>query len=230
LVKPVLDAKCTDCHLKEKKGPDMSYGSLESYAFCFQGAQGNFTNPIVGGSRTTPGKFGARFARLTPFLTAKHYAVKLTPEEYRRITLWLDLNSNELGAYTKVDEQRRGEVVWPELDVEPWNPLGLEVLSKDTTPPTAVRGVRAVPTPSSNITLGWGAATDAGSGVDSYHIYRNGTRVATVFGTRYTDLSVEKNKPCTYQVAALNRAGLEGARSAAVAVTLPIKALSAASP
>ena len=229
LVKPVLDAKCTGCHLKEKKGPDMSYASLGKYAFCFQGQQGNFTIPIVGGSRTTPGKFGARFAKLTPCLTAKHYDVKLTPDEYRRITLWLDLNSNELGAYTKVEEQKRGEVIWPELDVEPWNPLGLEVLSKDTTPPPVVIGVRAAPAPSSTMVLTWNAATDAESGVDSYHIYRNGTRVATVFGTRYTDLAPERNKRCTYEVAALNRAGLEGARSAPLVVTVPIHALSAAS-
>ncbi|MCX6997447.1 MAG: hypothetical protein NTV49_10255, partial [Kiritimatiellaeota bacterium] len=230
LVKPVLDAKCTGCHLKEKKGPDMSYGSLRNYAFCFQGAQGNFTSPIVGGSRTTPGKFGARFAKLTSFLTAKHHDVKLTPEEYRRITLWLDLNSNELGAYTKVEEQKRGEVVWPELDVEPWNPLGLELLSKEATPPRVVTGVRAVPAQSATMVLTWDAATDAGPIVDSYTVYRNGAKVATVYGTRYTDLTAEKNKPCTYEVAALNRSGLEGPRSAGLAVTVPNNALAAASP
>ncbi len=230
LVKPVLDAKCAGCHLKEKKGPNMSYGSLANHAFCFQGAQGNFTNPVVGGSRTTPGKFGARFAKLTPFLSEKHHAVKLTPEEYRRVTLWLDLNSNELGAYTKVDEQRRGEVVWPELDVEPCNPLGLELLSRDTTAPAAVKGVRAVLARPPAMVLTWNAATDAGSGVDSYHIYRNGARLATVCGTRYTDLAVDPNKPCAYEVAALNRAGLEGPRAAALPATAPIKTLSAASP
>ncbi|MCX6997469.1 MAG: hypothetical protein NTV49_10380 [Kiritimatiellaeota bacterium] len=230
LVKPVLDAKCTGCHLKEKKGPDMSYGSLENYAFCFQGAQGNFTAPRVGGSRTTPGKFGARFAKLTAFLTAKHHDVRLTPEEYRRITLWLDLNSNELGAYTRIDEQRRGEVVWPELDVEPWNPRGLEVLSKASAPPKVVTGVRAGPAPSATLVLTWDAVPEAGSGVDSYQIYRNGVKLATVCGTRYTDLTVEKNKPCTYEVAALNRSGLEGPRSAPLAVTALNNALAAASP
>jgi hypothetical protein len=158
---------------------------------------------------------------LTPFLTAKHYDVKLTPEEYRRITLWLDLNSNELGSYTQVEEQRRGEVIWPELDVEPWNPLGLEVLSNDATPPTAVTGIHAAPTPSARIALTWNAATDAESGVETYNIYRSGAKVATVYGTRYTDLSVKPNKTCTYEVAALNRAGLEGPRSAPLVVTVP---------
>ena len=220
LVKPVLDAKCAGCHLKEKKGPDMSYASLGKYAFCFQGQQGNFTSPLVGGSRTTPGKFGARFAKLTPFLTDKHYAVKLTLDEYRRITMWLDLNSNELGSYAKVDEQRRGEVIWPELDVEPWNPLGLELLAKDTTPPMVVSGVRAVPARPATVALTWNAARDAESGVDSYSIYRSGTKLATVYGTRYTDLAPARNQPSTYQVAALNRAGLEGPRSTPLAITV----------
>ena len=222
LVKPVLDAKCAACHLAEKKGPDMSYGSLAQYAFCFQGNQGNFTNPIVGGSRTTPGKFGARMATLTRFLTSKHYDVNLTPDEFRRITLWLDLNSNELGAYNKPDEQKRGEMIWPELDVEPCNPLGCELLSKDATPPTAVTEVRAATTePFTAIALSWKVATDVDSGVDSYNVYRGGTKVATVCGTCYTDRAVERNKPYTYEVAALNRGGLEGPRSAALAATIP---------
>ena len=124
-------------------------------------------------------------------------------------------------SFLKVDEQRRGEVIWPELDVEPCNPLGMELLSKDATPPGGVTGVRAAPTPSATMVLTWNAATDAESGVDSYNIYRNGAKVATVCGTRYTDPTVEKNKPRAYQVAALNRSGLEGARSAAITVTVP---------
>ena len=39
-------------------------------------------------------------------------------------------NGNELGAYTKVDEQRRGQIVWPEIDVDPKNPLGVEKTTK----------------------------------------------------------------------------------------------------
>jgi hypothetical protein len=52
--------------------------------------------------------------------------VVLTDAEKRRITLWLDCNSNELGAYTKTDEQRQGKLVWPELDCDPKDPLGVE--------------------------------------------------------------------------------------------------------
>ena len=40
--------------------------------------------------------------------------------------MWLDCNSNELGAYVNEDAQRRGELVWPVFDVDPDNPAGIE--------------------------------------------------------------------------------------------------------
>jgi hypothetical protein len=126
LVGPILQEKCASCHQQNKKGPDMSYESLGNYCFAYPGDQYNFTNNIIGGSRTLPGKFGARFASLTTHLDSTHHGVKLTNEERKRITLWLDLNSNELGAYTKVTEQRLGKSIWPEFDVDTLNPLGVE--------------------------------------------------------------------------------------------------------
>jgi hypothetical protein len=41
--------------------------------------------------------------------------------------MWLDCNSNELGAYVNEDAQRRGELVWPVFDLDPDNPLGVEI-------------------------------------------------------------------------------------------------------
>ncbi len=134
LVAPVVNAKCAPCHKQNGKGPDMTFSSLKNYAFSFHGDQSNFTNRIVGGSRSLPGKFGARYASLTSHLDSTHHGVKLTDEERRRIILWLDLNSNELGAYTKVAEQRRGAIVWPEFDVDPQNPLGVEDPRSDGKP------------------------------------------------------------------------------------------------
>jgi hypothetical protein len=131
LVAPVLNAKCAPCHKQNGKGPDMSFKSLEKYAFSYHGNQGNFTNSNVGGSRTLPGKFGAHISSLTSHLDSTHNGVKLTEDERRRIILWLDLNSNELGAYTKVAEQRSGAIVWPEFDVDPLNPLGVEDPTSD---------------------------------------------------------------------------------------------------
>jgi hypothetical protein len=134
LVKPVLDSKCASCHKSQQKGPDMSYASLKSYTFWFEGGAGGEGSPGNGGSRTTPGKFGSGFATLTKYLDPAHYNVQLTAEERRRVTLWLDLNSNELGAYTNVEAQQRGEIVWPELDVDPANPIGTENPKSNLSP------------------------------------------------------------------------------------------------
>lgn len=131
LVKPVFDNKCASCHRDRRKGPDMSFGSLKNYAFYFCGdgnpyINGDIVTSVKGGSRTTPGKVGASFSRLINYLSPNHNNVSLTSEEYQRITLWLDLNSMELGAEYRVNEQRNGTLVWPRLDVDPTNPQGIE--------------------------------------------------------------------------------------------------------
>lgn len=123
LVKPVFDARCVGCHRRAGKGPDMSYGSLRGYLFGFDGKWGRLhTASRSGGSRTLPGRFGARASRLYTggYLTGTSSSCRnraaLTKGELRRVTLWLDLNSNELGAYHEVDRQRRGELVRPLID------------------------------------------------------------------------------------------------------------------
>ncbi len=123
LVKPVLVKKCAPCHRKKGKGkaPDMSYKSLQKYAFYLVGGKPTsgrwLTIPRHGGSRSVPGKHGAYGAPLLKHLKKSHHGVKLSKEERRRITLWLDCNSNELGAYRSEEAQRRGEVVWPVFDL-----------------------------------------------------------------------------------------------------------------
>lgn len=139
LVQPVLEAKCGDCHAHQQVEPPLAagrspsadasaaiYTSLEPYAFYFHG-QGSALGlePIHGGYRSIPGRFGARQSSLLAFLGPAHYGVQLTDDERRRLTLWLDLNSNELGAYHDADRQQRGEVVWPK-GVNPGNPTGVE--------------------------------------------------------------------------------------------------------
>lgn len=125
-IEPILKANCAPCHQQRGQIPDMTYGSLKNYAFYFEGDKGNFSNSIVGGSRTDPGKFGARYAKLTKYLDSTHYGVKLTSDEKLLITMWLDLNSNELGAYTHVNEQQQGKIIWPEIDVDSLNLRGSE--------------------------------------------------------------------------------------------------------
>jgi hypothetical protein len=50
----------------------------------------------------------------------------VTEEEFRRVVLWLDCQSPELGAYTDVEAQKQGKLVWPTDDVDPRNPTAVE--------------------------------------------------------------------------------------------------------
>jgi hypothetical protein len=130
LVKPVVQEKCAACHWQQGKGPDMSYQSLQPYAFYLVGGKPTsgtwLTIPRHGGSRSVPGKHGAYGAPLLKYLDKSHYEANLTQDEFRRITLWLDCNSNELGAYQNEAAQRRGDLVWPVFDLDPSNILGVE--------------------------------------------------------------------------------------------------------
>ena len=132
LAKPVLDSRCAPCHQQRGKGPDMSYSSLKNHAFWWPGPGNPYVNGDIvtakhGGSRTIPGLFGAISATLSSHLDPSHHDVALTDEEKRRIVVWLDCNSNELGAYTRVNDQRAGKLVWPKLDIDTANPSSVEL-------------------------------------------------------------------------------------------------------
>ncbi|HEX7509805.1 MAG TPA: hypothetical protein VF335_00760, partial [Chitinivibrionales bacterium] len=143
--KPVFDAKCVSCHTQQKKGPNMSYSSLTSYLFHFCDGgwpytNGNINVAVVGGSRSIPGKVGARTSKLYQHCLPSHHSVALTADELHRVTLWLDMNSNELGSEGDVNGQKSGKLVWPTMDVDPANPLGIE-----TGASVSVRSDKAVP-------------------------------------------------------------------------------------
>ena len=131
LVKPVFDQKCIPCHTQQSKGFTSSeYAALRPFACFFNGGGDNT------GSRVTPGKFGARASRmgkalLTPEHRDRMTQGKFTQEDVRRIVMWLDCASDELGAYSEPDQQRAGKVVWPVLQVNPADPLGLKPLAAD---------------------------------------------------------------------------------------------------
>ncbi len=125
LVQPVLDRNCVECH-QQKKAIDLSgkldgqftrsYNSLaEKFGFYFDVTNGSINSEIHGGSRTIAGKFGARAAPLLKYLGPEHHGVKLSEEDFHRMTLWLDCNSEFLGAYENAAAQARGEIVHPSL-------------------------------------------------------------------------------------------------------------------
>jgi hypothetical protein len=145
-VKPVFDKTCLPCHTKQGKGlQKMDYVSIvgpttsgfdanteaKRYGFFFTGSQG-CTMYMHQGSRTLPGRFGARESRMGKALLnlATHQtALKdgtITAADFRKVILWLDGNSDELGAFNRQADQKLGKRVWPDLDVDTLNPTGVE--------------------------------------------------------------------------------------------------------
>jgi len=126
LVQPVLDRNCVGCHQKEKAldltgaiegrhGWTRSYINLAGkYGFYYNVRNGSI-NDRIGGSRTLPGKFGARASKLMEYLDERHHGVKLSREDLHRLVLWLDGNSEFYGSYEDTAAQARGEIVYPTL-------------------------------------------------------------------------------------------------------------------
>jgi len=120
LVQPVLDRHCVKCHAEHPDKPISlarepirnkwyaSYNNLLPYAFI------DYGNNL----RTNPGQFGAKAAKLTAVLEKGHYDVKLSEEEFHRITLWLDCVSMFYGVYEKEggEAQLQGMVARPTLE------------------------------------------------------------------------------------------------------------------
>ena len=129
-VAPVFEQTCLPCHERQEMGPrNMEYPFLEPYLwYYYGGGMHDVSRPLTGGTRTQPGRFGARQSRMGQALESEHHRGKISPEDYRRVVLWLDNNSPRYGASHSTDRQERGERVWPKLDVDPLNPLGVERL------------------------------------------------------------------------------------------------------
>ncbi|MBN1442331.1 MAG: hypothetical protein JXA90_06455, partial [Planctomycetes bacterium] len=128
LVQPVLDRSCAGCHREQDaldlsgaiEGPhgwSRSYRNLaETYGFYYHVSNGSINTGIHGGSRAVAGEFGALAAPLLEYLDERHHGVRLSAEDFRRVTLWLDSNSEFYGSYEDTLAQARGEIVWPTLD------------------------------------------------------------------------------------------------------------------
>lgn len=129
LVQPVLDAKCVACHDREPKacklrgdrfgkfGWSEAFASLRPYAWGMSGGNGV---ALKERQYSLPNQEGARASKLFAILSKDHYGTVLTPEERRRLTLWLDCNSNFYGAYTEPARQARGELVKPRWGLPRW--------------------------------------------------------------------------------------------------------------
>ena len=130
---PVFDKKCVPCHQQHPQAPDMTYASLAKSRLAF-GLPGEIGMRMLGfgASRTTPGRFGAQASGIIKSLRTQdvHQNLDLSDDDWRRITLWLDLNSNEIGwigdDLDRIRAQKQGTDIWPPIDVDPANPTGVE--------------------------------------------------------------------------------------------------------
>ncbi len=83
----------------------------------------------------------------------------------------------------------------------------------DTTAPTVPSGLNVNGATSSQLTVSWTASTDETS-VTGYHVFRNGTQIATTGSTSYQDSSLNANTTYSYTVSAFDAANNESAQSA----------------
>jgi MYXO-CTERM domain-containing protein len=129
-ISPILTKKCVPCHQSKSVSPtDVKYSSMEPYSFWFAG---DISDTVAkhGGSRSKAGAIGALGSRMgKALLTATHQKAQsdgtYTDMDARTLVQWLDLGSDELGAFDNQDGQRRGDLVWPSLDVDKNDPQGL---------------------------------------------------------------------------------------------------------
>jgi hypothetical protein len=140
LVQPVLNARCVGCHDREAKAPSLhgdrfgrygwseAFQSLKKFAWGMSGGNGT---ALTERQYSIPGQDGARVSKLFQMLAKGHHDVKLPAEELRRITLWLDCNSNFYAAYADPAKQARGEVVKPKWGLPKW--MEFETLAAATS-------------------------------------------------------------------------------------------------
>ncbi len=72
-------------------------------------------------SYSLPMQEGARVSALWKKLEAAGAREKLPAEDLRRITLWLDCNSNFYGAYKQTEQQAAGKVILPTEGIPAWS-------------------------------------------------------------------------------------------------------------
>jgi chitodextrinase len=94
----------------------------------------------------------------------------------------------------------------------------LTQVGADTTAPTAPGNLSAS-AGAGKVALSWSASSDPDSSVAGYYVLRNGSKVAQVSGTGYTDTAVSNGTSYSYSVEAYDTAGNVSAASASVSAT-----------
>jgi hypothetical protein len=230
LVAPVFRKTCLPCHTSQGKGiQDFSYNALEPHAFYLDASDFcRLLNPLHGGSRSIPGMVGAHVSPMGKALLEKsvhQQAIKdgtISKDDVTRVMLWLDMNSNELGAYENEEAQRRGEIVWPGIDCDPANPSGTE-WPEDPTPPTqAPSGLTVVSVTDRTARLSWEPvpqSADPETGIAGYAAYCNDRQIQQTSIAQADVTGLAEASAYSFAVAAVNGAKLAGPKSPEVSAT-----------
>ena len=92
--------------------------------------------------------------------------------------------------------------------------------ARDAKAPSVPQGLQSSNVTANSLTLTWSASTDTGgSGLAGYRVFRNGTLVATVTTTSFTNTGLTANTTYRYRVAAIDNAGNQSSQSGQLSVT-----------
>ncbi|MBI2652350.1 fibronectin type III domain-containing protein, partial [Candidatus Woesearchaeota archaeon] len=89
----------------------------------------------------------------------------------------------------------------------------------DASAPSIPQNLAASNMTQTSVTLSWSASSDPESGVTNYKVYRNNAVVGQPVSTSFIDTGLAQGTTYTYEVSAVNGAGLESARSLPLNVT-----------
>ena len=113
--KSLHDDNCVECHVKNKakKAPNLAKDPIANKFYASYNTLVNYGFTSYGDSyRSLSGQFGARGSKLIEMFEKGHHDVKLSKEDFHRLTLWLDCCSMFYGVFEKEpgEAQLRGEI------------------------------------------------------------------------------------------------------------------------
>jgi chitinase len=100
------------------------------------------------------------------------------------------------------------------------NGSGSATLVIDGTAPTVPGGLAASVNRKGRVSLSWSASTDAGAGVASYTIFRDGAPIDQTGSTGFTDGNTVNGATYLYTVSAMDGLGNGSTQSATLSVTV----------
>jgi hypothetical protein len=102
------------------------------------------------------------------------------------------------------------------------NSTALNVHTADCTPPSIVGNLLNISRNATTVVLNWTAATDSGSGVWKYLVFRNGSNIGNATDTNYSDATVAPNSFYRYNVSAIDNYNNRGANVSIGVITLSV--------